>query len=96
MDDLERNIEKYLRLQVKSIGGRCLKWVCPQVSGVPDRLVLFKGKVYFVELKRSEGGVWAKLQVEFAKWLTTNDFDYSLIQSKAEVDFLMQRIKNEN
>lgn len=95
MANLERDIEKYLRLQVEAVGGRCLKWVCPQTSGVPDRIVLLKGKVYFVELKRSEDGIWAKLQIIFAKWLSKNSFDYSLVQSKAEVDFFIDRIKQE-
>lgn len=89
---LERDIEKYLRTEVEAIGGRCLKWVCPQISGVPDRIVLLNGKVYFVELKRSEDGIWAKLQIIFARWLSKNGFDYSLIQSKAEVDCFIKRI----
>ena len=92
---LERDVEKYLRLQIESIGGRCLKWVCPQVSGVPDRIVLIKGKIYFVETKRPTDGIWAKLQIIFAKWLVKNGFDFSLIQSIAEVDFFINRIKQE-
>lgn len=92
---LEKDIEKYLKIKIEALDGKCLKWVCPQVSGVPDRIVLLYGKIYFVELKRSEIGAWAKLQINFAKWLTSNGFNYSLIQSKAEVDFFISRIKNE-
>lgn len=92
---LEKDVEKHLRKEVEAIGGRCLKWVCPQVSGVPDRIVLVKGKIYFVETKRPTDSTWAKLQIIFAKWLVKNGFDFSLIQSKAEVDFFITRIKKE-
>lgn len=92
---LERDVEKHLRLQVEAIGGRCLKWVCPQVSGVPDRIVLIKGRIYFVETKRPTDGIWSKLQIIFAKWLVKNSFDFSLVQSKAEADYLITRIKQE-
>lgn len=48
----ERDIEDYLRKQVKKIKGIAYKFESPGNSGVPDRLVLLpRGKVYFVELK---------------------------------------------
>jgi len=49
----EKALEKYVVLKVKNAGGRAYKWVCPGVSGVPDRIVVFPGgKVVFVELKK--------------------------------------------
>ncbi|MFP7271993.1 VRR-NUC domain-containing protein [Bacillus safensis] len=48
----EKDIEKYLREQVKRIKGVAYKFESPGNIGVPDRLVLLPGgKVYFVELK---------------------------------------------
>lgn len=48
----EKDIEAYLREQVKALGGRAYKFVSPGNAGVPDRLVcLPRGKVIFVELK---------------------------------------------
>lgn len=48
----ERDIEKYLRDQVKVIGGRAYKWVSPGNQGVPDRLVFLPGgRVIPIELK---------------------------------------------
>lgn len=90
---LERDVEKYLKKAVEAMGGECFKWVCPQVAGVPDRIILIKGKVYFVELKRPVGGVWPSLQIRFAKWLNENGFDFSLVQSKVEADMLIDRIR---
>ena len=38
---------------MKTMGGWCLKLVCPGFTGMPDRLVLLPGGVIgFVELKR--------------------------------------------
>lgn len=49
---IEKHIETYLTNQVKRVGGLCYKWVSPGNRGVPDRIVILHGSVYFVELKR--------------------------------------------
>ena len=49
----EVNLERYAAEQIKKIGGRAFKWVCPGVSGVPDRICVFSdGRIIFVEFKR--------------------------------------------
>jgi hypothetical protein len=63
MTQLEKDIEKKLRLMVERHGGLCLKWVCPGWSGVPDRIILLPGaRVIFAETKRPKGGKLSKLQ----------------------------------
>ena len=48
----ERDIEAKLTAGVKTLGGMCLKFVSPNVSGVPDRMIILPtGSVWFVELK---------------------------------------------
>lgn len=47
----ESKIEKYLNTSIEKLGGLSLKFVSPGNSGVPDRIVLFKHQVVFVELK---------------------------------------------
>lgn len=48
----EKDIETYLRDEVKAIGGRAYKFVSPGNSGVPDRMVCLPGgRIAFVELK---------------------------------------------
>ena len=49
---LENKVEKYFRDEVKKIGGKAFKFSSPGNNGVPDRIVVYKGKCYFVELKR--------------------------------------------
>lgn len=48
----ESTIEARLRKAVERAGGRCLKWVSPGHTGVPDRIILMPGgRVYFAETK---------------------------------------------
>lgn len=48
----ESRIENELRNWVEKIGGKAYKFSSPANNGVPDRIVLYKGQCYFVELKR--------------------------------------------
>ena len=67
---LEKEIEQSLVRSVKKMGGRCLKFTCPGLDGVPDRLVLLpKGKCAFVELKAPDKKPRA-LQIKRMKQLT--------------------------
>jgi hypothetical protein len=47
----EREIEAYFCKRVKEAGGLQRKFVSPGHRGVPDRIVVHLGDVYFVELK---------------------------------------------
>lgn len=50
---LESTLEQAVRRHIRSLGGRCYKWVCPGENGVPDRIcILPGGKIIFIELKR--------------------------------------------
>lgn len=51
----ESKLEEELRLYIKSLGGLCLKWVSPGFTGVPDRIILLRGNIWFVELKAPNG-----------------------------------------
>lgn len=58
----EKQIESYLRDEVKKIGGKAYKFVSPGNAGVPDRLIVFPGgRIIFVELK-APGKVSTPLQ----------------------------------
>lgn len=50
--DSEKIVERKLVELVKINGGMCIKLLCDQLIGLPDRMCLFPGhKVIFVELK---------------------------------------------
>ena len=49
---LEKTVEQNLVRYVQGMGGLCLKFVSPGMSGVPDRIILLPGgRLVFVELK---------------------------------------------
>lgn len=50
--DSEKVVERKLVELVKINGGMCIKLLCDQLIGLPDRICLFPGhKIVFVELK---------------------------------------------
>lgn len=52
---LEARLEAHFYNRVRLAGGFPIK-LCPNLAGLPDRLVLFPGgRVYFVELKTDQG-----------------------------------------
>ena len=87
MTTLEREIEAELRRRVEQRGGRCLKWVCPGWTGVPDRIVLLPGgRIHFVELKRPRGGKLSAMQRWWGHKLYDLGFDYWLIKDHEDLD----------
>lgn len=51
----ENKVERYLKSEVKSLGGITRKWVSPMHDGVPDQIVIINGTVVFVEVKTVDG-----------------------------------------
>ena len=54
--ELESLAERLLHDRVMAAGGLCPK-LAPTDAGIPDRLVIWEGRVYLVELKRPGGRV---------------------------------------
>jgi len=64
----EREIEKWLREQIKNLGGRALKFTSPGNDGVPDRIVVLPGgSVIFIELKATTGKLMANQRVQISR-----------------------------
>ena len=88
MTTLEKDIERKLREMVERRGGKCLKWVCPGWSGVPDRIVLLPGgRCVFVETKRPKGGELSKLQKKWKQWLTALGFYCPTVWDEEDLRF---------
>ena len=94
MTKLEKEVEQKLRQRVESYGGKCLKWVCPGWSGVPDRIVLLPGaRVIFVETKRPKGGRLSALQLKWREWLTGLGFSCWVIWSEEDLALFLASIR---
>ena len=92
-DILEKDIEHKLRKKVEALGGRCLKWVCPGWSGVPDRIVLLPyGRICFVETKRPKGGKLSKLQLWWSAELHRLGFGYVVIWDEKDLETFVTEV----
>lgn len=88
----EREIEKYLVKEVKKQKGLCLKFVCPGMDGVPDRIVLLpSGGITFVEVK-APGKKPRALQLRRMKQLEQLGFKCFVVDSKETVLILLDEI----
>ncbi|RLC86922.1 MAG: VRR-NUC domain-containing protein [Chloroflexi bacterium] len=89
----EKVIESYLRGKCQAADALCLKFASG-TRGAPDRVVIYKGAVHFIELKKPgldvvKGG----LQEYFRKKLLQHGATYHLINSKEGVDQFVKELK---
>lgn len=87
---LEKQIEKYLKEEVQARGWICWKFVSPSTTGVPDRIVIARNQIVFVELKKPKTGRVSKVQEFRMRQLTGLGHRTKIIDSKAGVDNLIK------
>ena len=92
---IESDVENRLVKRVKEIGGLCYKFTSPGTAGVPDRIVVYSGRVIFVELKKPSGYRFAKLQKYHRDEITKRGVESLLIKNYEEVDEFIERIQKE-
>lgn len=62
MKKREKEVEAFLKNEIRKLGGLLLKFVSPGNDGVPDRIAIMPdGRVWFIEFK-AEGGDLRPLQ----------------------------------
>jgi hypothetical protein len=91
----EKNTERYLYDQVRSLGGEAYKFVSPMRRFVLDRLcVLPQRKVWFVEVKSENEepneGQWREIHRLIAK-----GHKATWAKTKAEVDAIIKLMKKD-
>ena len=90
---IERDVERALVGIVKRHGGLALKWVCPGWLGVPDRIVLLpRGRILFVELKRPKGGKISAMQDWWRRKLSGLGFRVLVVKDKPGLQALEKEI----
>lgn len=89
----EKEIEKYLRDEIKNLGGRAYKWVSPGNDGVPDRIVILPGRApIFVELK-TETGRLTRLQSIQIDRLTQMGQQVAVLYGKSQVSAFIKHCR---
>lgn len=91
----EKDIEGYLRDQVKAIGGKAYKFISPGNNGVPDRLIALPDeRVVFVETK-SPGKKSTTLQLKKQSELEKLGFTvFKDVDSESDVDMVIDYCKS--
>lgn len=89
---IERVVEQELVNMVRYIGGLCYKFNSASQSGVPDRIVLYKGHTYFVELKQP-GEKPRPEQLAVHKEMNKQDIPVYVLDDLEKVDAFVEAMK---
>lgn len=93
-DQLESEVERYLREQVEKLGGKCVKFVPDFSRGFPDRVVILpRGVLFWAETKRPVGGVLDPYQNFQHVLLRRLGQRVEVVWSKEEVDSLIKEFR---
>lgn len=88
----EKVIERKLVEAVKANGGMCIKLLCDNLLGLPDRMVLMPhGKIAFVELKTT-GRKPRRIQVFMHKKLRALGFRVDVIDTTEGINNFIENI----
>lgn len=88
----EGTIENYLIKKATENNCLCYKFVSPGKRGVPDRIVIGKGKTIFVELK-SETGSLRKQQEYRIQQMIEHGADVRVLNTKEKIDKFFEELK---
>ena len=90
--EAERTVEQALKRTVEKAGGCCYKFTSPSRAGVPDRIVVLRGRVVFVELKAT-GEKPRALQKAVAKTIRKAGGRVYCLSSVEQVTCFVQTLK---
>ncbi len=89
----ETAVERHLYDKVRGLGGWSIKLFPFAMVGLPDRMVLLPGAlVYFIELKRAQGGRQRAAQQRWRERLRELGFFCEFVSGKDEVDRFIQTV----
>lgn len=89
----EKHLEQILTKEVKKRGGLAVKFVSPNLAGVPDRIILMEnGQMAFAELK-APGKKLRPLQIKRKAQLESLGFKVYCIDSKEQIGGILDAIE---
>lgn len=90
---IENQVEQYLIKKVSALGGKAWKFVSPGNAGVPDRLITYNSRAFFVEVKRP-GGKPRALQKATVAQIRATGMKVYCISTKTQVDELTNLMRS--
>lgn len=91
MGRAEGYVENYLVKQAENAGMYVRKLVSPGNNGFPDRMVLHRGRVVFIETKSATGRLSAIQRKNIAK-MASHGAEVCVTSTRAEVDAVLAAI----
>jgi hypothetical protein len=88
----KQGVEKDFVKAVALAGGKAFKFVSENNRGVSDRIVIFPGQVWFVEIKRSDTDL-TPLQEEFKKFILDNQLNHYIVYGPVGIIDFLRRVK---
>ena len=86
----ESDLEKYFKQEVLKAGGYAVKLDAKHQAGLPDRLVIWPGRMELVELKTDKGQI-SKIQKWFHKLVRGYGLEVKIVRGKGGVDEYARR-----
>jgi hypothetical protein len=87
---LESAIERELCERVAELGGLCIKMQAVGRRGFFDRVVILpRGRIWFVELKRPKGGRLSSHQIWYMSKFSEMDAPIAVVKSSKDIDQLL-------
>lgn len=87
----ETKVERYLRQKTEQLGALCTKCTSPGTNGMPDRIVLWDGRIWFIELK-APGKKPRKLQEYIHGEIRKQGFEVRVMDSLEDVEEFIDEI----
>lgn len=87
----ERKVERYLDKKVTDAGGLTRKWVSTGRDGVPDRIAIHRGNVFFVEVKTIDGKLSVMQEREHQR-LIDKGANVSVVYGEEGVDIFIHEM----
>lgn len=88
---LESTIEEHLIKKANANGFLCWKFVTPSANGVPDRILIGNGLIFFIELKRPKGKA-RELQIDAMQTMALYGATSLVLDTKDKIDKLFEII----
>ncbi len=85
-------VEDMFVKRVRLEGGKAYKFVSEMNRGVSDRLVVFPGQVWFVEIKRDHGKL-TKLQKVFGEFIKSSGLNYYVVYGQKGIEHFINKAK---
>lgn len=88
---VESDIERWMLRQVRARGGLFYKFTSPGNDGVPDRILVFRGKVIFVELKQEHGKLSRIQEIQISR-LMEQGADVRVVYGRTQAEALVEEV----